>query len=39
MSKERLIMYITARLNYMTERQLDSVLHFIKGLTCGTPER
>lgn len=33
MSKERLIFYITERLEDMNERQLNLVLHFIKGFT------
>lgn len=33
MSKERLIMYITNRLNYLSERQLRLILSFIKGFT------
>ena len=38
MSKERLIMYINTRLDFMDERQLRLVLNFIKGLSYGTPE-
>lgn len=38
MSKERLIMYINTRLDFMNERQLRLVLSFIKGFSCNTPE-
>ena len=38
MSKERLIMYINTRLDFMNERQLRLVLSFIKGFSCDTPE-
>lgn len=38
MSKERLILYISNRLEMMTERQLNLVLHFIKGFNYDTPE-
>ena len=33
MTKERLLLYITARLETMNERQLRLVLNFIKGFT------
>lgn len=33
MTKERLILYITARLEMMSEKQLLLVLNFIKGFT------
>lgn len=33
MTKERLLLYITTRLQMMDERQLRLVLHFIKGFT------
>ena len=33
MTKERLILYITARLEMMSEKQLLLVLSFIKGFT------
>ena len=32
MSKEKLILYITNRLDYMNERQLRLILSFIRGL-------
>lgn len=38
MSKERLIMYINTRLDFMNERQLRLVLSFIKGFNYDTPE-
>ena len=38
MSKERLILYISNRLEMMTERQLRLVLSFIKGFSCDTPQ-
>ena len=38
MSKERLILYISNRLEMMTERQLNLVLHFIKGFNYNTSE-
>ena len=33
MTKERLILYITTRLEMMSEKQLLLVLNFIKGFT------
>lgn len=33
MTKERLLLYITTRLEMMDERQLRLVLNFIKGFT------
>lgn len=38
MSKERLILYINTRLDFMDERQLRLVLNFIKGFSYDTPE-